>query len=318
MDDPPLFKQATRRLRARLERSAIYLGRALFSKCPRGGVLRASRVIGDFGFLLARRHKRIADANLGILFGARISRKRRRALIRAHFRHAARVLIDVFWFSHEGQERVARWSSMDPALLEWLRDHPGSIIVTGHFGNWEVAGQTFVSQGYPLTSVAKQIGTPGTTAYINRFRQGLGQKIVMADGALKGLVQALQAKEFVALLLDQHFDPAHGGVWVDLFGLPVAVSSSAARLSMKYEVPIGVCFAQAFPDGRYRSRLIGVCEASSSSDPVQVTQQIMDLMAREIRRYPSQWLLSYKRWKRWPPGADASQYPFYAKPWRPR
>ncbi len=314
--DPPLFKQVTRRLRARLERHAICLGRVLFAKVPRGGILLAARVIGDLGFLLARRHKRIAYANIEIICGRRFSRKRQRALVRAHFRHAARVLLDLFWFSHEGRERLARWSRMDPVFLEWLRDHPGGIIVTGHLGNWEVAGQTVAALGFPLTSVAKQIGTPGTTQCLNRYRSNLGQKIVMADGAVRELVRSLQAKEFVALLLDQHVAPEDGGVWVNLFGLPVAVSSSAARLALKYEMPIAVSFSLALPDGRYDCRLIGVCEASSSGDPVQVTQQIMDLMAGAIRRHPSQWLLSYKRWKRWPPGADATRYPFYAKPWK--
>ena len=310
------FKRALRQRRARCERSAIALAHWLFTRRSRRQILRAARWIGDAGWILAHRHRRIAAANLRVIYGDRLSERRRRALIRAHFRHAARVLLDVFWFAHDGQARTADWMTTEPSMLAWLDAHPSAVIVTGHIGNWEAAGQMAVARGYPLTSVAKRIGTPDTTTTLNRYRRSLGQKIVMSEGAVRGLVRALQAKEYVALLLDQHVEPQQGGVWVNLFGLQAAVSSAAARLARKFAVPVAVCFAQALPDGRYRCRLLGVCEADAD-DPVPMTQQIMDLLARAIRRYPSQWLLSYKRWKRWPPGAAAGQYPFYARPWRP-
>ena len=310
------LKKRIRRLRARLEGSVVLLARLLFTRCSRARILCVARLLGAGATCCARRQRRVAEANLAILYGSRLSARRRRALIRAHFRHAARVLLDLFWFTHDGKTRVARWVSVDAPLLAWLRAHPGSIIVTGHLGNWEVAGQTVVAHGYPLTSVAKRVGTSATTQRLNHYRRALGQKIVMAEGAVRGLVRALGAGEFVALLIDQHVDPAEGGVWVDLAGLPVAVSSAPARLAMKYQVPVGVCFAQSLPDGRYRCRLLGTCTPAPDDDPVRVTQQIIDLLAGAIRRYPSQWLLGYKRWKRWPPEADASRYPFYARPWQ--
>jgi Kdo2-lipid IVA lauroyltransferase/acyltransferase len=310
------LKKKIRHFRARLEPSFVVLARLLFSRCSRARILCAARLIGDCGYCCARSHVRIAEANLGIIFGSRLCERRRRALIRANFRHTARVLLDLFWFTHDGKTRVERWVGVDADLLAWLREHPGSIVVTGHLGNWEVAGQAVVVHGYPLTSVAKRVGTPETTQRLNHYRRTLGQKIVMADGAVRGLVRALHAGDFAALLLDQHVDPVDGGAWVDLFGLPVAVSSAAARLAMKFKVPVGVCFAQALPDGRYQCRLLGVCRADPGDDPVRVTQEIISLLAGAIRRYPSQWLLSYKRWKRWPPGADAARFPFYARPWK--
>lgn len=311
------FKKNLRRFRARGERSAIVVALAFFSGFSRRRILHAARCLGDLGFLLARSHRRQANANLDIIYGVDFSKKRRRAIIRSHFRNAARVLLDILWFSHESRARLASWSSLDPAMRTWLDANPGAIIVTGHLGNWEVAGQTIASLGYPVTSVAKRIGTAGTTQRINHVRRRLGQKIVMADGAVRGLMRAMQAGDFVALLIDQHVDPGQGGLWIDLFGLPAAVSSVPARLAQRFNVPVAVCFSQTLPDGRCCFRLLGVCEAGEVVDPVRMTQHIMDLMAGAIRRYPSQWLLCYKRWKRWPPGADATRYPAYARPWKP-
>jgi len=312
---PFVLKKWIRRLRARFEGVGIFLARLLFTRCSRKRILSAARVMGDISFLCARRHRRIAAANLDIIFGSRLSARRRRALLRAHFRHAALVLLDLFWFMHDGKARIGRWVGMDDDLQEGFRANPSGILVTVHLGNWEAAGQIVVVRGMQLTSVAKPIGTRATTRRLNHYRRSLGQKIVMADGAVRGLVRALGAGEYIALLIDQYVELADGGAWVDFLGLPAAVTCAPARLAMKFRVPVAVCWAQALPGGRYQCRLLGSCTPAPDDDPVRVTQQFINLMAQAIRRYPSQWLLSYKRWKRWPPGADPATFPFYARPW---
>ncbi len=312
------LKMIIRLLRARLEQSFVVCARRFIIRRNRARALGLARGLGDAAFFCARRYCRVADANLVRMFGPRLSRRRRRAVSRAHFRHAARVFIDSCWFSHDAHNRIGAWCRIDDDLRAWLCRHRGGILITGHFGNWEVAGQMVAALGFPLTSVAKPIGSAATTRIINAFRSSLGQKIVMADGAVRRLMRALRAGDFVALLLDQHVDTSEGGVWVDFFGLPVAVSNVAGRLSVHDARPVAVCFAQAYPDGHYRLRLLGECTVQSGDDPAAVTQRIMKWLEQGIRRFPSQWLLCYKRWKRWPPGADASQYPDYARPWHPK
>lgn len=308
-------KKFIRRLRARCELPAILLARFLITRLSRPALLRLARALGDFGWRCAGRRSRVAAANLEIIFGPRLTPRRRQALTRAYFRHTARVLLDILWFSHDGRQRIATWVTLDRNLDNWLAAQKGAIIVTGHLGNWETAGQLVASHGYQLTSVAKPIGTPSTTRRLNSFRRALGQKIVMTDGAVRGMLRALQQGEFVALLLDQHVPPAQGGLWIDLFGLKATISGAAARLALKLKLPIAVCFAQALPDGRYRGRLIGLCApATCHDDPLLLSQQIADHLASAIYRFPSQWLIGYRRWKRYPPGSDPSRYPFYAKP----
>lgn len=308
------YRKIVRRLRSPLEVVAICLARLLFPWCTRRQILRLARGVGDLGYAIDYRDRRIASANLKLIFGERLTPRRRRALLRLHFRHVARVMLDIAWFAHDGRARIGRWSRFDSDVVEWLRTNPGGIMVTGHLGNWEVAGQTVAAMGYPITSVAKQIGSPGTTRLLNRFRHALGQKIVMSAGAVRGLVNALRAGDYIALLIDQHVEPRDGGIWIDFFGLSASVSSMAARLAIKFNRSIMVCYAQAMPDGSYRGRLLGVCHPAAGDDPARMTQRIIDLMADAIRRHPSQWLVSYKRWKRCPQGADITTFPFYCKP----
>lgn len=304
-----------RRLRGSLEWLPLAGALRLVPHLSRARLLWLARLLGDLACCCDRRGRRIAAANLAVIYGARATPWRRRRLVRASFRHAARVLLDMAWFSRDGRSRCAAWIELDPALRAWMHARGGGIVVTGHLGNWEAAGQAAAAAGFRLTSVAKRIGSARTTRRINRLRRQLGQQIVMSDGAIRGLLRALRAREWVALLLDQATDPYQGGVWVDFLGLPASVSAAAARLALKLEAPVGVIFAQALPHGRYRCRLLGACEGHGDGDAAALTQRIAALLAAAIRRHPGQWLTMYKRWKRWPPGHDGAGYPFYASPW---
>ncbi|MDD5708536.1 MAG: lysophospholipid acyltransferase family protein, partial [Kiritimatiellae bacterium] len=164
-------------------------------------------------------------------------------------------------------------------------------------------------------SVAKRVGSEATTRRLNRVRRRMGQQIVMSEGAVRGMLRALRAREWVAILQDQYTDPYLGGLWVDFLGLPSAVSGAAARLALKTGATVGVIYAHALSDGRYRCRLLGECAGRSDEDAQTLTQRLTVLLTGAIRRHPSQWLLMYKRWKRWPAGADYEHYPFYAAPW---
>lgn len=304
-----------RRLRGSLEWLPIACALRLAPSLSRARLLWLARLLGDLACCCDRRGRRVAAANLTVIYGARATAWRRRRLVRASFRHAARVVLDLAWFSRDGRARFATWVELDPALRAWMSARPGGIVVTGHLGNWEAAGQAAAVAGFRLTSVAKRIGSARTTRRINRLRRQFGQQIVMSDGAIRGLLRALRAQEWVALLQDQATDPYQGGVWVDFLGLPASVSPAAARLALKLDASIGVIFAQALPHGRYRCRLLGTCEGHGDGDAAALTQRIADLLAAAIRRHPGQWLLMYKRWKRWPPGHDGAGYPFYSSPW---
>ncbi len=308
---------ALRRLRSSCEWLPVALGCWTIPRLSRASVLRRAACLGRLGYHLDRRGRRVAEANLRVMYGDRLSPRRCRRLLMACYRHTARVLLDFFWFACEDRERLCQWCAMEPRLAEWLKSHPGGIVITGHLGNWEVAGQTAVANGIELTSVAKRIGSAVTTRKVNRLRSRLGQSIVMADGAARGLLAALRRNRWVALLLDQATDPMQGGVWTDFLGLRASVSSLAAKLALKTGKPVGVVFAQALPDGRYLCRLLGTCHEDGRRDaaPEALTQQIVDLLCAAIRRHPTQWLVMYKRWKRWPRDADGSRYPFYSAPW---
>jgi len=138
--------------------------------------------------------------------------------------------------------------------------------------------------------------------------------IVPRAGAIKALVRALRGGGVVALLLDQDTRVDEGGVFVDFFGVPAPVSSAAAALGPKLNVPIVPTFCRHDGRGHYRcyTRAAMRPEDLAGLSVEAITQRIAGAIEGEIRSDPTQWLWMYKRWKRRQPGFEASRYPFYA------
>jgi KDO2-lipid IV(A) lauroyltransferase len=226
------FKKLRRRVFARLEWVPIALGFLIVPWLPRGGVLWLARVMGRIASVCDKRGRSYAVANINLVFPG-LSAKRKKMILIGCYRNIARVLLDMFWFSRNSAERVRRWTSLTPIWKKYL-DLPGAkIIVTAHHGNWEMAGHVVVTNGYPLMSVGKRLGTVATTGKLNAFRRRLGQEIVLAEGAVLPLLRTLKKGKNIAVLADQHLGKSEGGVWADFLGIPAMTAPTPAFFAQR-------------------------------------------------------------------------------------
>lgn len=301
-------------MRAKLEGLPLALGLMTIPHLSRRQVVGLARIMGRIASVLDRQGRRLAMANIDYVF-PELSPRRKRLLLLGCYRNIARVIFDMFWFGRDSLERVKTWVDLAPAWRAVL-DRPGpKIIVTAHHGNWEMAGHAVVAGGYPLMSVGKPLGSEATTEKLNAFRSRLGQKIVSSDGAFIPLLRTLKNGGNVALLADQYLNLAKGGIWSTFLGHPALTAPSPAFFAerIKGEVFIGVAFMQARPDGRYRCTTPIMIYPVEGESMASLTQRVSDASSKIIKRFPTQWLFAYKRWRAIPEGADPKDFPFYAR-----
>jgi lauroyl/myristoyl acyltransferase len=305
-------------VRARLEILLTRLGLLLIPCLPRRAVLGLARAAGWCAFVCAVHLRRVGYANLDLAFGESLSPARKRAILCGAFRSFALVVLDTLWLSRDTRRRVEALVRFDEGFRD-LFVRRAQICVTCHMGNWEALGLAFGVRGFPLASVAAPLANPAVDAMFNRMREATGQVVIPVRGALRSLVRTLREVGKVALLLDQNTKPSEGGVFVDFFGLPVPVASTAAALALRTgaEVYVGACIPM--PDGTYRApapRLIPppVDGAERGDSERAMTAAIAKGIEDLVRAHPEHWLWMYKRWKHVPPGGDRARFPFYAKP----
>lgn len=302
-----------RQVRFWIEAQLVEGAARIIPRFPRRMLVGLANGLGWIGSRVDRRDRRVALANLDLAFGDTLTKKKKREIVTQVFQVFTLTALDYFWFSRDTQARIDRYVAVDDSVLPWIGKGP-LVGVTAHFGNWEVIGQVSVLRGSALSSVAKPIKNPRVDAIINRLRQNSGQHIIPREGALKGMLRVLRDHGTVGLLLDQDTRVSDGGVFVDFFGVPVPIAGAAAGLAQKMKVPIFMAYCRNEGDGTYR------CYTRESLTPAEleglsvdeITAKITGFLEAEIRRNPSQWLWTYKRWKRRKPGADLSRYPFYA------
>jgi len=310
-------KRIHRFLRAGVEISAVAITGQIIPRLSRRSTRRLARALGWTLFTCGRQSRRIALANLDILFGNTRTPEEKKALALASFRHTALIVLDYFWFSRRTHERLAAYCrSEDPRVEKWIcGDFPG-FFVTAHIGNWELAGQYVSSRGRALWSVYRRIGTRKTLKTLLRFRRATGQRVIAREGAMQGMLRALHENDLVAVVLDQHTDVADGGIYLDFFGLPATFSNAVGMLAKRRGVPVCVgCVHHDVQADVYR--LLSYDEITTEEieglSPEAITARIVVAIQRMILDAPEQWLLAYRRWKRCPPGDDGSRFPFYTR-----
>ena len=310
-----------KRLRFTLEIWLTQVGLVVVPLLPRPALVRLAWLLGAAGACLARRERRIAEANLELAFGSTLSEKERHRLVRRSFETFALVLLDVFWFTRDSRARLIRHVRFDPELARQLFVRKAHLCVTAHLGNWEILGQAVSLHGYPLHSVAAPLKNPRVEAIFTPLRLLTGQVVLHKKGVLRPLLGILKKGKKVGILLDQNTPPSEGGLFVPFFGRPVSVASAPAALALhtKCEILFGYCLPTR--DGDYRVAFGGdLPPQDKQADGVteeQLTARILATIEEAVREHPEYWLWMYKRWKWIPPGVEAGGYPFYAAPLGP-
>jgi lauroyl/myristoyl acyltransferase len=297
------LKRLKRIVRRPFEWLGIFLALAFFAVLPRRAMLAVCDFASAVMYAFDGKGRAIARANLGIMFGSRLSERRMRLIMRRSYRNMARSVGHAFWTSVFARSRAAAASEADARCSELLAAHKCMITVSGHIGCWEILSQIAFLHGHRMMSVAKDIGTPAMTRLLMWSRRSIGQSIVPAQGAFKPLMAGVRDGMSLGLLVDQVVRPSDGGMWVRFFGRPHPVSSAPAFFSAKAKVPIGIAWSRPLKDGRYRCEYVDEIPCEEARDIWRTTQRCIAGLERVIRRHPSCWALNYNCFRK-SPNAD--------------
>jgi KDO2-lipid IV(A) lauroyltransferase len=264
---------------------------------------RLARFVGGLAYTLGiRRH--VALENLERAMPER-SEAERRAIARGTYITMARVVLESLadeprlppgWEQEEVVGAEA-WK----ALQAHVATGKGALLVTGHFGNWELLGEILIKRGVPLNALVRPLkGALNMRIAENRVRAGAG--LIYPKGAVQETVAALGRGESVFMLLDQAIPSK--GVFVPFFGRLASTTPAMAVASQRTGIPAWVVMAVR-EGGRFRVHIEGPIPppaAEEGRDPItEHTALVTAALERVIRQYPEQWLWLHRRWKYAPP-----------------
>ena len=275
--------------------------------------LRLAEFIGDFVYLIDRRHRLRAQQNIRLSFphfsAERVDRLARES-VRQMFMLFVEVLFTVRLVHINTFTKYVRLGDFKKSL-ELLMNHRGLIMITGHHGNWEILGYVMAVLGFPTVSVARPLDNKYVNEWLLGVRERKGQRIIDKKGATTIVTETLDAKGTVGFIADQ--DAGKKGLFVDFFGRKASTYKSIGPLAMEYQVPVVIGYAErvnakfTFKIGS--SDIIYPEDWKNEEQPLQyITQRYTKAIETFVRDAPGQYLWVHRRWKTRPKGETAEKY----------
>jgi KDO2-lipid IV(A) lauroyltransferase len=227
---------------------------------------------------------------------------------RAVYAHFGATLLDMLWLMRRPPRDIVALVDVvgEQHVRDAQSDGRGVLMLTGHFGNWEIAGLTHGQVFGPIGVVARPLDNPALDARLCAFRVLTGNTVIYKQRALQQVMRLLRQQGSVALLIDQNVQ--EGAVFVDFFGRKAATTTVAAALALKTGAPVVPGFAELLPSGRYRFEYHPPIRyrrgGDRQADIVSLTQRLTSAIESVVRQRPEQWLWLHRRWKT-QPGAEA-------------
>jgi len=180
----------------------------------------------------------------------------------------------------------------------------GILILTGHFGNFELLSLGHSLHGNQVALVERPNRNPIIDAAVRARRERFGNRAIPRRGAGRSVLRLLRDDWMVAIPLDLD---NRQGVFVDFFGLKAATSDALARVAIATGTPVVPAFMVR--DGastHHQITFLPIIDIVRDKDREAAvrenTQRFTAVIEQIIRRHPDHWNWIHRRWKTRPPG----------------
>ncbi len=284
--------------------NAIRGAEALVNVLPHRAALASARALGGLYARVAKRRK-IAYVNLRAAFAGEKSPAELRRIVRRNFENFAMNIAELLraprfderyfreFIRAEGLERIEKN----------LREKRGVVLLTAHFGNWEL--MSLYGSGhlkYPTSVFARIQKHPRSDAYLNQIRASQGAEVVFRGMQARQLVDRLKEGKLVGILGDQDGGPH--GTFVPFLGRLASFPRGVVHFARRAAAPIIPVFDFREKDGHHRIVVEDEIRVDPGLSDAAAEEAVIGAFARSlerrIREEPEQWLWPHKRWKSTP------------------
>jgi KDO2-lipid IV(A) lauroyltransferase len=230
-----------------------------------------------------------------------------RRVARASYESLGRTTIETALLPSRSREqvigmfsRVEGWDIVERAMAKGR----GILFVTGHLGNWELAGSYVAARGIPLEAVARRMQNPMFDRYLTQTRRRIGMSVIHDADAVRRVPRAMREQHAVAFLVDQGA-VGLASTWVPFFRRLAKTPRGPAVFALRLGAPVVFGAALRQPDGRY---MIGFEEVAveptgeREADVDRIVAEYTATLERWVRRAPEQYFWHHRRWKHQRPG----------------
>jgi KDO2-lipid IV(A) lauroyltransferase len=250
--------------------------------------------------------RRIVMENLQQAFGDRLNETDLRRLARCFYSHISKTIVENLAMMVNSERRIAGQVDVFGVehVLKAAEQNRGILILTGHFGNWELAAVATMLQFKQYQNrfhvIRKRIGLGMEGVVFGRFRKA-GLRIIRQTDALTSVFDALEKNDAVIFIMDQHNVVGSKAIAVEFFGKKAGTNRSLALVARQSGAPVIPAVSYRGADGRHLMKFHPPLEwisADHHREEIYLnTLGYNRVLERFVLDHADQWLWGHRRWK---------------------
>lgn len=269
-------------------------------------------LMGEVVYRSARKSRRYAIGNISHVLGQGVSRRVLKRKVRGVFHNVMRNYYDLCRAPDTSDADIDRYVDFDwegwNRLVSYLNAGRGVILVTAHFGSFDMMTQVITRRNVPMTVLIARIKPAWLSDFITQLRAARGLILVEVEeeegsglnlGALKRSVNVLKEGALLGVVADRNLEPH--GMMIPFFGRDTLAAVGVAKMALRTQAVIVPAFCFRMKGNRYSLIFEDPIEPPKGGrSDAEIKDLLLRIFARfehHISRNPEQWVLLQPIWR---------------------
>jgi KDO2-lipid IV(A) lauroyltransferase len=286
----------------------LYLGLyktfgVLLKVLPRKATIKLMQSLAWFAYTVSKKHQHIMHNNLDLAFNAKLTSQEKKKIGIAAFTNLIDTTFGIIRRDNMGKREVLKNVTFEneDIIKSYQNDNKQFILVTGHYGNWELLSQSIaINFDLTLVGVGRELDSKVMDDVLIKNRERFNVEMVYKKGAMKECIRAIGQKKIVGILTDQHL-PLAQSINVDFFDHKVTHTPLASILSRKFGIDLVPAYISTDDYLNYKVTIYPPIKSlktdNKENDLESMTKAQAKILEEVIKKKPEQWFWQHKRWK---------------------
>ncbi|MGC3978015.1 MAG: lysophospholipid acyltransferase family protein [Paludibacteraceae bacterium] len=266
-------------------------------------------LVSDFIYLIVyhivRYRVNVVRENINRSFPEKTVREKKQ-IEKKFYHHFGDMMVEMLkMMSLSDEEVLKRMKYIDyEPVIKHYEEGRSVILYTSHFGNWEWLSSfsLHLPKDKPVYQVYKKLSSDLSNKISFKTRQRFGAVNVEMKELLRKIVELKKENKLgmFGMISDQSPRRVPDLHFVDFLHQPTSVITGSEQLAKKFNFPVYFVSIRQVKRGYYTATLQPLALQPTETAEYEITTKYMELLEKDIRRQPEQWLWSHKRWKHKP------------------
>lgn len=218
------------------------------------------------------------------------------------FKHLLTTTFEIFSIEHVYQKQFNNWIQYSTGSKELIekayKSGRGILIVTGHYGNWELLALAIAKLKKPFNIIYRPLDNPLIDKYIYEIREKYPANLIKREDTMKLGIPALNRGEILAITIDQN--QKTNSIFVPFFNHLAATAKGAAILARRTNAEVFMGYIHRNENLTHTVTFDPLtCSKTPSvkKDILENTTLFTQTFEKIVINEPKQWFWFHPRWK---------------------